>query len=185
MTEKKIDPRVIRTKKLIKSAFVELMQEMDINKITVNKIAEKATINRVTFYLHYKDIPDLLEKMAEEMLENIQQIIGKKNIDGERSYSVLEELLEYFAKNAKFYKIVLGYRKAPIFTEQLLFVLRDLVRQRTLHRQINRTEDVQNDILIWYSSSAFIGTISLWLREDMPYSPKYLANQLSLLFQRN
>lgn len=187
MTMKKIDPRVVRTKKLIKDAFVELMQEMDINKITVNRIAEKATINRVTFYLHYQDIPDLLEKMADEMVEDVEGIIGKSpNYMGEiRKWSVLEELLEYMANNAKFYKVVLGYRRTPIFTERLLVLLRELVKQRTLHRQVSSVDDIQTDILVWYSSSAFIGTISSWLREDMPYTPQYLAKQLGTLFQRN
>lgn len=187
MVEKKIDPRIIRTKKLIKEALIELIQEIDVNKITVNKIAEKATINRVTFYLHYQDIPDLLEKMADEMVEDVQKIIGESinNVDESFKWSVLEELLVYIADNAKFYKVVLGYRKAPIFTERFLQVLRELVRERSLHRQVNGAEDIQNDILIWYSSSAFIGTISIWLREDMPYTPQYLSKQLSTLFQRN
>ncbi|MDQ7862471.1 hypothetical protein RCO48_20045 [Peribacillus frigoritolerans] len=54
MLEKKklhTDPRIIRTRQLIKGAFVELLEEMDLQKITVNRLAESATINRVTFYL--------------------------------------------------------------------------------------------------------------------------------------
>jgi hypothetical protein len=41
---------------------------------------------------------------------------------------------------------------------------------------------VPKDIAIWYGSSAFIGTIVCWLRDDMPYTPLFLANKLSLLF---
>ena len=61
------DPRVLRTRQLIRDAFIDLLQEIDLEKITVNRIAERATINRVTFYLHYRDIPDMLEKMADDM----------------------------------------------------------------------------------------------------------------------
>ncbi len=70
------DPRILRTRQLLKDAFVELLQEMDIEKISVNRIAERATINRVTFYLHYRDIPDMMEKMADEMIEDINRILN-------------------------------------------------------------------------------------------------------------
>lgn len=70
-----VDPRILRTRQLIRGAFVELLQEMDIEKLSVNKIAERATINRVTFYLHYRDITDMMEKMADEMIEHIERIV--------------------------------------------------------------------------------------------------------------
>ncbi|MFL6518236.1 MAG: TetR/AcrR family transcriptional regulator, partial [Bacillus sp. (in: firmicutes)] len=41
----RVDPRILRTRQLIKDAFIDLLQEMEINKITVNRIADRATIN--------------------------------------------------------------------------------------------------------------------------------------------
>ncbi|UUZ86965.1 TetR family transcriptional regulator C-terminal domain-containing protein [Paenibacillus sp. P26] len=40
---------------------------------------------------------------------------------------------------------------------------------------------VQKDIAIWYGSSALIGTIVAWLRNDMPYTPQFLAKQFFML----
>lgn len=40
---------------------------------------------------------------------------------------------------------------------------------------------VQKDIAVWYGSAALIGTIIAWLREDMPYTPQYLAKQITSL----
>ncbi len=60
----RIDPRVLRTRLLIRNAFIELLHELELEKITVNRIAERATINRVTFYLHYQDIPDMVELIS-------------------------------------------------------------------------------------------------------------------------
>ncbi|MBO9130801.1 TetR/AcrR family transcriptional regulator C-terminal domain-containing protein [Bacillus sp. 165] len=183
----RVDLRIIRTRQLIKNALIDLLQEMDISKITVNRIAERATINRVTFYLHYKDIQDMLEKMAEEMAEDIKHIIRKPittgKFDKDVKWIMLEHLLEYIAENAKFYKVVLGTRRTPIFTERLLNVLTELVRERTEILSSINPNTLQRDIVIWYGSSALIGTISFWLRNDMPYTPQYLAKQLSMIFQ--
>lgn len=72
----RLDPRVLRTRQLLKNALVELLEEMEIEKISVNRIAERAGINRVTFYLHYRDLPDMLEKMADEMVEDIYKVVS-------------------------------------------------------------------------------------------------------------
>jgi AcrR family transcriptional regulator len=182
----KVDPRIIRTRQLIKDAFIELLQEMDLNKITVNRIADRATVNRVTFYLHYRDIQDMMEKMAKEMGEKLGQImrssITNKSIEETDSVRLLN-LLEHIAENAKFYKVVLASKKTPIFTEQLLKIITETITNRREIDSLHIKTAIQKDIIIWYGSSALIGTVVSWLRNDMPYTPQYLANQLSLLFR--
>lgn len=183
----RLDPRILRTRQLIKDALIDLLQEVDINKITVNRIAERATINRVTFYLHYNDIPDMLEKMAEEMAEDIESIMGStaddQNSDKNIDFVKLETLLEYIAKNAKFYKVVLNTRRTPIFTERLLNILLKAITEKTENENMETSHAIPRDIAIWYGSSALIGTIVAWLRNDMPYTPQFLAKQLSILFR--
>lgn len=188
-SKSRVDPRILRTRQLIKDALIDLLQEMDLNKITVNKIAERATINRVTFYLHYSDIQDMLEKMAQEMAEDLEGIISreKTNQDDveEAGWLNLVALLEYIAENAKFYKVVLGSRRTPIFTERLLMILSKSITETVENHPFLVRQGIQSDIAIWYGSSALIGTISAWLRKDMPYTPQYLAKQLYKLFLLN
>lgn len=182
----KVDPRIIRTRQLIKDAFIDLLQEMDINKITINRIAERATVNRVTFYLHYRDIQDMMENMALEMGEKLGQIMKDSttfNSIEETDSVKLLNLLEHIAENAKFYKVVLASTKTPIFTEQLLKIITETITKRREVDSLHIKTDIQKDIIIWYGSSALIGTIVSWLRNDMPYTPQYLAKQLSLLFR--
>ena len=54
------DIRVIRTKKAIESAFIEILSEKSFSKITIEEICKKANINRMSFYNHYEDKYDLL-----------------------------------------------------------------------------------------------------------------------------
>ena len=182
------DPRIIRTRLLIKDAFVELLQEMDIDKMSVSRIANRATISRVTFYLHYRDIPDMLEKLADEMIEDIQEATNIQSIAvdsvKDADYLKLVRLLEHIAEHADFYKVTLGSRKAPIFTERLLNMLTDTITQRfedVGDDPSNDKREVKKEIVIWYGSSALIGTIVAWLKNDMPYTPHFLAKQFYLL----
>ena len=55
------------TDKAIKAAFMKLLEEQPFEKITVKDIVEDCGINRNSFYYHYRDIPDLLEKIVAEI----------------------------------------------------------------------------------------------------------------------
>lgn len=182
------DPRVLRTRQLIKDAFVDLLQDMDIEKMTISRIAERATINRVTFYLHYRDIPDMLEKMADDMIEDIRRAMNNQPVNQnsaeDTDWLMLVRLLEHIAEHAKFYKVILGSRRTPIFTERLLNMLTNIIIAKIEDREsdsFSSQAGIQKDIAIWHGSSALIGTIVGWLRNDMPYTPVFLAKQFYLL----
>ena len=73
------DPRVKRTRQLIQDAFVALVGEKGFENVTVQHIAERAPVNRATFYSHYHDKYDLLDKSIEEMLEKLTEVIKPRN----------------------------------------------------------------------------------------------------------
>lgn len=186
------DPRIRRTRQLIKDAFVDMLQEMEIEKMSISGIAERATISRVTFYLHYRDIPDMLNKMADEMIEDLQRAMNSNPAHSsspeENDWLKLVGMLEHIAENAPFYKVTLGSRRTQIFTDRLLQMLTEIITAKFENKETdssnNRTA-IQKDIAIWHGTSALIGTIVGWLRNDMPYTPAFLAKQLYLLHSQD
>jgi AcrR family transcriptional regulator len=54
------DPRVKRTRQLLKQALSDLLAEKPFQDITVQDVADRATVNRVTFYAHFEDKYDLI-----------------------------------------------------------------------------------------------------------------------------
>jgi AcrR family transcriptional regulator len=66
---KKLDPRVKRTRQLIQHAFMELVEEKGFQDITMQDIADRATVNRVTVYAHFENKYDLLEDTARTMFD--------------------------------------------------------------------------------------------------------------------
>ena len=65
-TEGKLDPRVRRTRALLVRAFNELLAEKRHAGLTVQEIAERATINRATFYAHFRDQYELFDYVISE-----------------------------------------------------------------------------------------------------------------------
>ena len=62
----RLDPRVKRTRELLVRAFNELLEEKGHSGLTVQEIAERATINRATFYAHFRDQHELFDYVISE-----------------------------------------------------------------------------------------------------------------------
>lgn len=69
MPEKREDRRIRHTKRAIKNAFFELMDEKPVDKISVTELCERADINRSSFYAHYVDYPAFLDELECEIAE--------------------------------------------------------------------------------------------------------------------
>ena len=65
----KTDARVRYTRKVIRDAFLDILKEKPVSKITVKEICDQAEINRGTFYKHYRDCYDLLHHIEEDGLQ--------------------------------------------------------------------------------------------------------------------
>ena len=77
--EKKEYRSAIRSRKMIRQAFFELLKEKNFEKITVTDIVKKAEINRSTFYAHYPDVMGVVEEIQQEILTYTQQFM--ENVD--------------------------------------------------------------------------------------------------------
>lgn len=62
------DPRAVRTRRAIKQAFAELVVESGTPRVTVKDLAERAGINRKTFYLHYETVEHLFDEVVDDIL---------------------------------------------------------------------------------------------------------------------
>jgi AcrR family transcriptional regulator len=62
----RVDPRVTRTRKLIRDALTSLLAEKNFESISVQDIAGRATVNRATFYAHFTDKFALLDALVRE-----------------------------------------------------------------------------------------------------------------------
>ena len=67
---RKEDLRIQRTREAIRTAFEDMICEMDYEQISIKELAQRARINRKTFYLHYNTLDDLLREIQNEMAQD-------------------------------------------------------------------------------------------------------------------
>jgi AcrR family transcriptional regulator len=58
------DPRILRSRRMLMDALAKLLMKKELEEISVQEIADGATLNRATFYLHYPDKNALLQAMT-------------------------------------------------------------------------------------------------------------------------
>lgn len=71
----KRDRRLVRTKKAIIAALMQLLTEKDLSEITVTELSECAGINRKTFYLHYDRVEDIIEDFGEDIITYTDRVL--------------------------------------------------------------------------------------------------------------
>ncbi|HMD89524.1 MAG TPA: TetR/AcrR family transcriptional regulator [Anaerolineaceae bacterium] len=97
--DKKVDPRVKRTRKLLEQAFMELMYEKGFQSITIQDVTERATVNRATFYAHFEDKYDLLDSfIREQFVEWLSQKAPiSSEFDSEHLCQLVVTVFEFLA----------------------------------------------------------------------------------------
>ena len=77
MRDETQDRRVRKTRQQLRRCLAILLKEKKIQEITVREIMEMADLNRGTFYLHYRDVFDLLEQIEKELLSGLDAALQK------------------------------------------------------------------------------------------------------------
>jgi len=65
------DPRILRSRRMLMESLAKLLMKKEFEDISVQEIADEATLNRATFYLHYPDKSALLQAMTEARFRDL------------------------------------------------------------------------------------------------------------------
>jgi AcrR family transcriptional regulator len=183
LEQKSEDLRVMRTRKLIQKALIELAAEKGFASVTVRDITERAMVNRSTFYRHYLDKYDLLGKYLEEMFSLLDgQAEEESNANPQARASTelpagLISLLRHIQANADFYRVMLSDKGEPAFCAQSF---RKRI-ERGLHQMLPVAEGLPTpdstpiDLIVNSVLHSGVGAILWWLENEQPISPEQMA----------
>lgn len=180
--------RKMVTKEKIKAAFIDLVHEKGFEAMTVSDIARRCDINRGTFYLHYVDKYDLMNKLEEEVMYDLEAIILKdpdQDQVGEVTqlipYEEILEALVYVKAKFKFVKAIASPGGDPNFMQTLKSIIGQLIDIKI--KQSNRLKfekiDLPEDYAIEILLSSIVGIITLWIKKDGKESLEEIAHMIT------
>ncbi|WP_299090691.1 TetR/AcrR family transcriptional regulator [uncultured Metabacillus sp.] len=177
----KIDRRIIKSQEAIKKALIELMSEKSFDNITIQDIADKANVNRGTIYLHYLDKFDLLDKIMEEHINNMNNFCESASEMDWLESTV--HCMEYFKSNYLFFSTMLASEGATYFRSRFLqFNIEEFKKDVdiTKGKNVGQSEEV----IVQFVANAYVGVVEWWLKNGMPYPPRVMAEKVGDLLDR-
>lgn len=179
-----VDKRIIKTQRAIREAFMLLTMDKDIEKITVSDIAEKAFINRSTFYLHYSDARDVMNDIEREMGDNIYSCIENFDTDNpyESTYRLLVSFTNAIDKDQTFKNFFLHSKCSGY----LSYKIKKLFVEKGLQSAMNRRalDDVTDiKLSLTFITSGIIDTYVRWSDNESSMPLDTLCRKISELTQ--
>lgn len=175
--ERKPDRRVRRTRALLRQGLAQLMGEKSVNEVTVTELVELVDINRSTFYLHYRDIPHMLECVEQELYDEIFHAM-ESTFTGRFEGSNLDFLEDVFAilfANRDICAALLGPRGDIGFLHRIEEMLSQYI--------LTPLQRTQPDVAYRYTFcvAGGMGLIKDWLSRGCPESPQDMAERTAAL----
>ena len=178
--EKQIhDRRKKRTVQAIKKAFISILAEKELNKITVREISEKADINRTTFYAHFLDVYDLYDKVEQEILVEWGMLIFRLEESAPDDFFRL--LIDHIYDNRDTFAMVFSPKSPGELRIKLDRVLEGLFRQITAEMLGTDIRDDRLSFQIRYRAEGCLAVLSKWVTEGFKQSRDFVIQTLSRL----
>jgi AcrR family transcriptional regulator len=177
------DRRIKRSKEALRKATFSLMKEKDFQSISITEIAERADFNRGTFYAHYQSKEDLLHEVVKEKMIELIDTLGishkeKETITLEEMPAVAISLFTHFFNNAPYYQILLNHNVLPGFQGYLCETINEHFLKNVQAELVNPNHHIDPEINSYYTSYSILGMVVYWFKNDLKYTPDYMANQL-------
>lgn len=168
----KTDARVRYTRMRIRDAFLSCLAEKPVSKITVKEICDLAEINRATFYKHYADPFDLLEKLEDEVLAWLEKAICE---DIPRQ-DVLRMILDRLSSTDNPYSAV----ASPGFAARISALFYREFRPQLAQNLPDRTEDEQT-AAYFFVVGGCSNLLAKWMQEGRKTPPETVAAKLEAM----
>lgn len=158
---RKRNKNAVRSKRLLVEAYVQLMQTMPSEKITVTALVNEAGLNRSTFYAHFDRVEDILEYIGEDIVESLTQTLSKLKQEDVLNdpLPMMLQISDFIEERKDFFKKLSCSKTANDFLWQLeeMFVAR-------LQRDTRENISPEEMICLRFWACGYIGICRDWLR---------------------
>lgn len=170
------DRRVRKTKKALRQGLVALLEKKNLKDVTVRELTDAVDLHRGTFYVHYRDIYELYDKMWQEAIEEIREIFRRyppEELTG-GPMPLFRAVMEYAWENRDLCQMFFGPNVDQAMARELTRLLEEKCAQDWPVLYPGRTLG-NNEYLPVYVIGGCMGVLRRWVDTGMGESPKEMA----------
>lgn len=160
MDAKKPDRRTIKTRKALCAGLAELLTTKELHRITVQEIADKADVNRVTFYKHYLDVYDLYEKLENEVITELGLLVLEHETDSD----YMKHIIDYIDENRVIFSMIFSPFSTGTLRDKVLKMINGTYLMIYRERYTSAANSVQFEFFCHYHSNGCIAVLEKWVR---------------------
>ena len=170
------DKRILRTRKLIRDSFCQLLEVKPASQITVTELCALAGINRNTFYCHYQTTRDILAEMEQDIMVLVNQALSEAH----DSVEAITMTCRIMKENQQICQLLLSANaEAGLFPKIL-----NLSGERTMkvmERKKNPLAPAYQTMLSTFVVAGSNAVIQTWAQNGMRESPEDIAELITEL----
>ena len=152
---------VIRTKKMIRTAFMELLEEKkEIETISVTELAERADLSKSTFYYHYEDIFAVAEEIENELFDKLSSVLDQIKNGQPTDYDThIKVVISFLKENEEMYRKTISSSYSQLFMEKFKSVLTKKILEN--HELIPHEQNLSiRYVQVRFLTNAFVDTLA-------------------------
>lgn len=176
-----MDARVARTRRRLQEALFGLARERSIDEVTVGGIAERAGVNRSTFYQHYRDKETLLADALDNIAEHAGADLGVIDPHSLEPPDAVVRFLSHIEQHAGVYRRVFSEPGYAVAYTRLHRRIHDAVRELADSRPDEVDLEMPTAVIAAGFAGTVTGVIGAWLDQDPPASAEVAARWVWLL----
>lgn len=158
------DARVRYTKMVIVQNFIRLLKEKSLNKITVKEICDLAELNRATFYKHYLDVYDLLDKIELQFLDELMTVLRSR--ENTTAKDMLTFIMVNFKAEEETYKAICSTNGDPTFPAKIFEACHDISLSGSV-LESKKVTAVQREWAYRFIANGCNGILVKWIADGM------------------
>ena len=164
--------RVRMTKKMIKDAYIELLENSPDKRLSITEICQRADINRSTFYIHYEDVNQLAKEIEDELLDQIPYpAMSEGSLSQKDQYlDLLKDTFEYIKENKKQFVLLLSQLDNSDFKKKIISTVLDKYKAVTIS-----DDSLLSKYGYMFCINGVVGLLQEWIKDNFPISSGELA----------
>lgn len=170
----------IRSREMIQKAFLGLLLEKEIEKISVTDIVNRANLNRGTFYAHYKYPRAVLEQIESEIIDKMLEFLNELNYTNffHNPMPLLLRVASHLEDNLDFYQTLLKTKGSEQFLAKLKVIFAEhMENDAKIPESIKKTPEFNTRA--HFFAGGIVNLYQAWFRGDTNQSLEEITLAIS------
>jgi len=178
--ERKPDRRVAKTQKAIREAFLSLMEEKTVDKISMKEIAERADVDRKTVYNYYSGIYAIQESLENDLILQFEEVMKNIEYTLDEPSVLLAGLTKLLEENIEIYDRIVHLKNNQHLMHNIIEFL-----EGKLLEAINKTQpniaETKKEMVARYVTMGTVSVYYQWFSTGKQRPLQELSNDINKL----